>query len=186
VVDYASVIEGRAEVGRRVAIIGAGGIGFDVAMLLSATSAPDDPIAAFAAHWGIDTTLTSPGGLQAAPAAPSACDREIILLQRKTTRIGEGLGRTTGWIHRAELKERGVRFQNGVQYDRFDADGLHITVDGVSQCLAVDTVVICAGQEPVRPGAFANAHAIIGGARLAAELDAVRAIREGAEWAAAL
>ena len=187
VVDYPSVIEGRVPVGPRVAIIGAGGIGFDVATLLTAPPPADDPVAAFADHWGIDRTLTQPGGLLPTSAADAPSGRQVVLLQRKIAKIGDGLGRTTGWIHRAELKARGVQFIAGVTYERLDADGLHVTIQGVAQYLPVDTVVICAGQESVVPAeTSAERDARIGGARLAAELDAERAIRDGAEWAARL
>lgn len=188
VVDYPAVIEGRAIVGRRVAIVGAGGIGIDVAMLLSEPTTPaTDPVTAFAAHWGIDTALAVPGGLLDEPPAAPIVPRQIVLLQRSVGKFGESLGRTTGWIHRAELKARGVRFVAGVRYDCLDAAGLHVTVDGVTHCLPVDTVVVCAGQEPVLPEGVGDGDvARVGGAASATTLDAVRAIREGAEWAAAL
>jgi 2,4-dienoyl-CoA reductase (NADPH2) len=193
VVAYPDAIEGRVAIGRRVAIIGAGGIGFDVATLLTAPPPAADPIDAFAARWGIDRTLQLPGGLLAAAAtaevAVPRADREVTLLQRKTTKPGDGLGRTTGWIHRIELKERGVRMLAGVQYEGLEADGLRLTIDGVSTVLPVDTVVVCAGQESVRPTLGLAAEQPvhwIGGADVAAELDAERAIRAGAELASRL
>jgi 2,4-dienoyl-CoA reductase (NADPH2) len=189
VVTYPDAIEGRVAVGARVLIIGAGGIGFDVAALLSAPLAAGDPIQAFAARWGIDTTLQQPGGLQSTPAAVPRSPRSVTVLQRKISKPGDGLGRTTGWIHRAELKDRGVRFLSGVQYEGLEAEGLRVTQDGTSMLLAADTVVVCAGQESDRPTLALPSHIKphwIGGVRLAAELDAERAIRDGAELAARL
>ena len=189
VVSYVDVIEGRVPVGARVAIIGAGGIGFDVAQLITAPPQGPDPIAEFAAHWGIDMTLQQPGGLLPESSAPSTVARTVYLLQRKQSKIGDGLGRTTGWIHRAELKSRGVHFIAGVQYEGIEPEGLRIRVGDAVQVLALDTIVICAGQVSVRPSmeaADGRERHWIGGAKLAAELDAALAIREGAEVAARL
>lgn len=190
VVSYLDVLRDGAPVGERVAVLGAGGIGFDVAEYLtdSGEGASQDPEVYFR-HWGVDTAYTGPGGLTA-PERP-APPRRVHLLQRKTTKVGAGLGTTTGWIHRAELKHRGVVSVAGATYDRIDAEGLHITVDGEQRLVPADTVVLCTGQEPRRDlyealrAAGVEAH-LIGGADVAAELDAKRAIRQGAELAASL
>ena len=163
-----------------------------MATLLTAPSEPADPIDAFTARWGIDRTLQSRGGLlrgEAADAGIRPSPRQVVLLQRKTSKPGDGLGRTTGWIHRIELKERGVRMLAGVQYEGLEADGLRITVDGMPTLIPVDTIVVCAGQESVRPAlGLAPAQPVhwIGGAVGAAEVDAERALRAGAELAARL
>ncbi|MFI5829998.1 FAD-dependent oxidoreductase [Streptomyces sp. NPDC051578] len=190
VVTYLDVLRDGAPVGERVAVVGAGGIGFDVAEFLtdSGEGASQDP-AVYFRHWGVDTAYTGPGGL-VAPERP-APPRRVHLLQRKTTKVGAGLGTTTGWIHRAELKHRGVVSVAGATYDRIDDEGLHITVDGEQRLVPADTVVLCTGQEPRRDlyealrAAGVDAH-LIGGADVAAELDAKRAIRQGTELAASL
>ncbi|MER6263632.1 NADPH-dependent 2,4-dienoyl-CoA reductase [Streptomyces sp900105245] len=190
VVGYLDVLQGGAPVGDRVAILGAGGIGFDVAEYLTdgGDKASESPETYFR-HWGVDMDYRAPGGL-AAPQRP-APPRTVHLLQRKTTKVGAGLGKTTGWIHRAELKHRGVTMVPGVRYDRIDDAGLHITVGDESTVLEVDTVVLCTGQDPRRDlfdelvAAGRSAH-LIGGADVAAELDAKRAIKQGTELAAAL
>ncbi|WP_329199997.1 MULTISPECIES: NADPH-dependent 2,4-dienoyl-CoA reductase [unclassified Streptomyces] len=190
VVTYLDVLRDGAPVGERVAVVGAGGIGFDVAEFLtdSGEGASQDP-AVYFRHWGVDTAYTGPGGL-VAPERP-APPRRVHLLQRKTTKVGAGLGTTTGWIHRAELKHRGVVSVAGATYDRIDDEGLHITVDGEQRLVPADTVVLCTGQEPRRDlyealrAAGVDAH-LIGGADVAAELDAKRAIRQGTELAARL
>ncbi|MEU2875403.1 NADPH-dependent 2,4-dienoyl-CoA reductase [Streptomyces sp. NPDC007070] len=190
VVGYLDVLRDGAPVGDRVAILGAGGIGFDVAEYLTdpGDKASEDPAAYFRA-WGVDMDYRAPGGL-AEPERP-APPRTVHLLQRKTTKVGAGLGKTTGWIHRTELKHRSVTMVPGVSYDRIDDSGLHITVDGASRVLEVDTVVLCTGQEPRRDlyeelvAAGRSVH-LIGGADVAAELDAKRAIKQGTELAAAL
>jgi 2,4-dienoyl-CoA reductase (NADPH2) len=176
VAGYADVIAGRKPAGRSVAIIGAGGIGFDVAELLS--HADSD----FLATWGIDRKLAQRGALMPPRVAPSP--RALWLLQRKPGRVGAALARTTGWIRRLTLEQRGVVMQAGVEYLRIDDAGLHIRVDGTEHVLAVDTVVVCAGQEPLRelqaPLAAAGvAVTLIGGADVAMELDAKRAIEQG-------
>ncbi|WP_047466849.1 NADPH-dependent 2,4-dienoyl-CoA reductase [Streptomyces sp. M10] len=188
VVGYLDVLRDQAPVGRRVAVIGAGGIGFDVAAHLtdSGDGASLDADTYFR-HWGVDTTYATPGGLREAelPATP----RTVHLIQRKTGKVGAGLGKTTGWIHRTELRHRGVTTVAGATYDRIDDEGLHLTVDGEQRVLAVDTVVLCAGQEPRRDlyeellAAGRTPH-LIGGADVAAELDAKRAIKQGTELAA--
>ncbi|MBB6121688.1 NADPH-dependent 2,4-dienoyl-CoA reductase [Nocardiopsis algeriensis] len=190
VVGYVDVLREAAPVGERVAVVGAGGIGFDVAEFLTdggeqASQDPDE----FFLQWGVDTGHTTPGGLGEAvrPAPP----RRVHLLQRKSSKVGAGLGKTTGWIHRLELRHRGVEMLSGVSYDRIDDEGLHITVDGEPRVLDVDTVVVCAGQDPRRDlvgdleAAGITPH-LIGGADVAAELDAKRAIDQGTRLAAAL
>ncbi|WRZ94696.1 NADPH-dependent 2,4-dienoyl-CoA reductase [Streptomyces sp. NBC_01007] len=190
VVGYLDVLRDGAPVGDRVAILGAGGIGFDVAEFLtdSGDKASEDP-ATYFRGWGVDMDYRTPGGL-AAPERP-APPRTVHLLQRKASKVGAGLGKTTGWIHRTELKHRGVTMVPGVQYDRIDDAGLHVTVDGHSQVLEVDTIVLCTGQEPRRDlydalRATGRGVHLIGGADVAAELDAKRAIKQGTELAAAL
>lgn len=190
VVSYLDVLRDGAPVGDRVALVGAGGIGFDVAEFLTdggdaASLVPE----AFFRQWGVDTEYRERGGLGTAERPKSP--RTVHLLQRKASKVGAGLGRTTGWIHRTELRHRGVTMVAGVGYDRIDDDGLHVTVDGAQHLLPVDTIVLCAGQEPRRElyeellAAGRPAH-LIGGADVAAELDAKRAIRQGTELAASL
>ncbi len=188
VVSYADVLSGRVVPGRRVAVIGAGGIGVDVSHFL--THDPADTMDDWMAHWGVGDPAVHPGGLtERKPRTPV---REVTLLQRKTTPIGAGLGKTSGWAHRAVLKQSGVVQVNGVTYDRVDDAGLHVTVDGEPRVLDVDHVVLCAGQESVRglhdelAGLGAAGLHLIGGADVAAELDAKRAIEQGTRVAAAL
>ncbi|WP_329466623.1 NADPH-dependent 2,4-dienoyl-CoA reductase [Streptomyces sp. NBC_01431] len=190
VVTYLDVLRDGAPVGERVAVIGAGGIGFDVAEFLTdGGDAASLDAETYFRQWGVDTAYGERGGLRKAerPKPP----RQVHLLQRKTTKVGAGLGKTTGWIHRTELKHRGVNMVPGVTYDRIDDAGLHITVDGESSVLPVDTVVLCAGQESRRglyeelSAAGATVH-LIGGADVAAELDAKRAIDQGTRLAASL
>ncbi|MFC9394612.1 FAD-dependent oxidoreductase [Streptomyces sp. NPDC057027] len=190
VLSYLDVLRDGAPVGDRVAIIGAGGIGFDVAEFLTdgGEGASQDPETYFR-QWGVDTSYENRGGLRAPQR--NAPPRQVHLLQRKTSKVGAGLGKTTGWIHRTELKHRGVSMVAGVSYERIDDAGLHVTIDGEPQLLPVDTVVLCAGQEPRRDlyeelvAAGRPAH-LIGGADVAAELDAKRAIDQGTRLAAAL
>ncbi|MFJ9795630.1 FAD-dependent oxidoreductase [Streptomyces sp. NPDC101145] len=190
VVGYLDVLRGGAPVGERVAILGAGGIGFDVAEYLTdgGEGASLDPETYFR-QWGVDTAYAGRGGLRA-PERPRP-PRQVTLLQRKTTKVGAGLGKTTGWIHRTELKHRGVAMVAGATYERIDDEGLHLTVDGEARTLPVDTVVLCTGQEPRRDlyeeltAAGVRAH-LIGGADVAAELDAKRAIDQGTRLAATL
>ncbi|MCH0562286.1 MULTISPECIES: NADPH-dependent 2,4-dienoyl-CoA reductase [unclassified Streptomyces] len=189
VLGYLDVLHG-APVGDRVAVLGAGGIGFDVAEYLTdgGDKASEDATTYFR-HWGVDQDYRGPGGL-ATPERP-APPRSVHLLQRKTSKVGAGLGKTTGWIHRTELRQRGVTMVPGVRYDAIDDAGLHITVDGQSTVLEVDTVVLCTGQEPRRDlyeelRATGRSVHLIGGADMAAELDAKRAIKQGTELAAAL
>ncbi|MFD5427594.1 FAD-dependent oxidoreductase [Streptomyces sp. NPDC127084] len=190
VLSYLDVLRDGAQVGERVAVVGAGGIGFDVAEFLTdgGEGASLDAETYFR-QWGVDTAYGTPGGLRA-PERPKP-PRAVHLLQRKTTKVGAGLGKTTGWIHRTELRHRGVTMVAGVTYDRIDDEGLHITVDGTSTVLDVDTVVLCAGQEPQRDlyeelSAAGHTVHLIGGADVAAELDAKRAIDQGTRLAASL
>lgn len=188
VLSYIEVLKERKSVGQRVAIIGAGGIGFDTAEYLSheGESGSLNP-EKFYDEWGIDTNYAHVGGLKAAKVEESP--REIYLLQRKASSVGAGLGKTTGWIHRTGLKNRDVKMIAGASYDLIDDQGLHITVNGQSTVLEVDHIVICAGQESYTAmyeqlqAAGKNVH-LIGGAKEAGELDAKRAIRQGAELAA--
>jgi 2,4-dienoyl-CoA reductase (NADPH2) len=199
VASYVEIVEGRKRAGKRVAIVGAGGIGFDVAELLTedhpadghaSDGRRDDPaIAAFCAEWGIDAELAHRGGVKTAHENPPL--RQLWLLQRKTEKVGAGLAKTTGWIRRTLLKRRGVAMLAGVEYDRIDDAGLHIRIDGKPQLLEVDTIVICAGQEPRRElvaslEAAGIAPQLIGGADVALELDAKRAIDQGTRVALAL
>jgi len=180
VVSYVDVLSGGAKVGREVAIIGMGGIGFDVALfLLEGGSRAPLESAAFSRHWGISAT-----GELSTPAAEKTRHR-ITMLKRSTTPFGHTLGRTTGWVHRAELARNGVKMLKGVEYRRIDDAGVHISVDGKEEVVRADTVIVCAGQEPNRAANGARTH-LIGGAKEAGELDAKRAMLEGAELAAAL
>jgi len=192
VMNYLDVLRDKKPVGQLVAIIGAGGIGFDVAEYLSqhGTSSSLDP-AAFNREWGIDSQLEQRGGLSAQGPEVPASPRQIFLLQRKTSKVGEGLGKTTGWIHRTSLAVRDVKMLNSVNYQRIDDEGLHILRAEQESCLPVDTVVICAGQEPRRELQqplleMGKTVHLIGGADVAAELDARRAIDQGTRLAMAL
>ena len=196
VVSYPDAIDGTVEVGKRVAVVGAGGIGVDVSHFLTHDAEDEASLEDWLAHWGVGDPAVHPGGLtEKKPRVPA---REVYLLQRKSTPIGKGLGKTSGWAHRIVLKDSGVHQVNGVTYDRVDDDGLHITVTGPDgsteqRVLDVDHVVICAGQESVRDlydelvasstDGGAGVH-LIGGADVAAELDAKRAIKQGTEVAA--
>jgi 2,4-dienoyl-CoA reductase (NADPH2) len=199
VASYVEIVEGRKRAGKRVAIVGAGGIGFDVAELLTedhpadghaSDGRRDDPaIAAFCAEWGIDAEFAHRGGVKTAHENPPP--RQLWLLQRKTEKVGAGLAKTTGWIRRTLLKRRGVAMLAGVEYDGIDDAGLHIKIDGKPQLLEVDTIVICAGQEPRRElvsilEAAGITPKLIGGADVALELDAKRAIDQGTRVALAL
>ncbi|RMS62255.1 FAD-dependent pyridine nucleotide-disulfide oxidoreductase [Pseudomonas syringae pv. aceris] len=194
VLSYLDVILQRKPVGRRVAVIGAGGIGFDVSEFLVhqgvATSLDRE---AFWKEWGIDTTLQARGGVAGVKPEVHAPARQVFLLQRKSSKVGDGLGKTTGWIHRTGLKNKQVQMLNAVQYLKIDDAGLHIRIgeDGEEKLLAVDNVVICAGQDPLRElydellNGGQSVH-LIGGADVAAELDAKRAIDQGSRLAATL
>jgi len=188
VVSYLDVLEGRVTCGPRVALVGAGGIGFDVAeYLVHAGESPALDARRWMAEWGIDPSFEARGGL--ASARPEAPARQVWLLQRTAGRPGAKLGKTTGWIHRATLKAKGVQMLGGVEYVGVDDNGLRIRIDGEERLLPVDQVVICAGQEPRRDlvAALAGREVhIIGGADVAAELDAKRAIDQGTRLAARL
>jgi 2,4-dienoyl-CoA reductase (NADPH2) len=190
VASYADVLYGRVEAGARVAVIGAGGIGFDVSEFLTHTRpSPAEDRQKFYAEWGVDETLTETAGLTEANPEPSP--REVWLLQRTDSKLGKGLGKTSGWAHRASLKHKGVHMIGGAAYERIDDAGLHIRIGDQAKLLDVDTIVVCAGQETRRDladvlGQRGIKTHIIGGANLAAELDAKRAIREAAELAARL
>ena len=190
VLSYIDVIQKNKPVGKKVAIIGAGGIGFDVAEYLAhgkVNSSLDKM--AFMEEWGIDTTLKARGGIKDIAPKFEASPREISLLQRKTTKVGAGLGKTTGWIHRTNLAKKGVHMINGVEYKKIDDSGLHYLLNNEIRTLEVDNIIICAGQDPQREllsalesaGASVN---LIGGADKAVELDAKRAIDQGARLAA--
>jgi 2,4-dienoyl-CoA reductase (NADPH2) len=184
VASYADVLSGAVVPGRRVAVIGAGGIGVDVSVFLTHEHEDLDD---WMAHWGVgDPALTAGGLTEAKPRTPA---REVTLVQRKSTPIGIHLGKTSGWAHRAVLKQSKVTQVSGATYERIDDDGLHVTVDGSPRVIACDTVVVCAGQDSVRDLYDALDHGsahLIGGADIAAELDAKRAIKQGTEVVAAL
>ncbi|WAE51478.1 NADPH-dependent 2,4-dienoyl-CoA reductase [Stutzerimonas frequens] len=191
VIGYLDAILERKPVGQKVAVIGAGGIGFDVSEFIThqgeATSLNRD---AFWKEWGIDLDLEARGGIAGIKPQPHAPVREVWLLQRKKSKVGDGLGKTTGWIHRTGLKNKHVQMLNSVEYLKVDDEGLHIRIaEGEPQVLPVDTVIVCAGQDPLRElqdgliAAGQNVH-LIGGADIAAELDAKRAINQGSRLAA--
>ena len=188
VLSYIDVLKHHRPVGEKVAIIGAGGIGFDVAEYLSqASSSSSLDIAAFMEEWGVDMAYQNKGGLK--DPHPEKPERTIYLLQRSKGKLGERLGKTTGWIHRSSLKNRKVEMIGAVQYHRIDEQGLHISIDDVPQVLDVDQVIVCAGQEPLRElseplqsqGVIVH---LIGGADEARELDAKRAIDQASRLAA--
>lgn len=191
VISYADLLSGR-ETGQKVAIIGAGGIGHDVALyLLGRHAGAHHEVRAFQQHWGIDPEITRPGGLTEPVHEVASRPETIWLLQRKAAPFGRTLGKTTGWVHRDELRRAGVQQMGGVTYLRFDDDGLHILVEGEPRRLPADSVVLCAGQEseisllaPLQQ-AGVETH-VIGGAKLAAELDAKRAIEDGTRIGLAL
>lgn len=186
-VSYAGILSGKVTAGTRVAIIGAGGIGFDIAEYLTSPPAEvaADP-AHFRAEWGVDAGIAGRGGL--AEAAEVRATRQVVMLQRKSGRMGRGLGVSTGWVLRLALAKRKVAQVSGVTYRRIDDDGLHVTVGTEDRVIAADTIVVCAGQEPARELYDALTRQgktphLIGGAKRAAELDAMRAIDEGVRLA---
>ena len=192
VVGYLDVITGRKPVGARVAIMGAGGIGFDVAELVShaGPSAALDR-ATFAREWGIDFENHPRGGVTGVSSQTARSERTVHLLQRKTGAVGKGLGRSTGWTHRLTLGRRGVRMVNGVEYLKIDDAGLHTLVNGEPKLFEVDSVIVCAGQLPLRTlhdelQQQGLAPHLIGGAFEAGELDAKRAIDQGSRLAAGI
>ena len=189
VLGYLDVLRDKKPVGRKVAVIGAGGIGFDVSEYLAHEGpSTSQDIAAFMKEWGIDMTFNARGGIEGMQAQPTPSQREIFLLQRKTTKVGAGLGKTTGWAHRAGLLAKGVSMLSGVEYKKIDDQGLHILVNDEEQILDVDNVIVCAGQEPLRElvDGLNKPHHLIGGADVAAELDAKRAINQGTRLAVEL
>ncbi len=192
VLSYVDVLASKAKVGPRVAIVGAGGIGFDVAeFLVQDLPAPSTDIASWLKEWGIDQTLTARAGVEGVKAQPEAPARTVWLLQRTPGAPGKRLNKTSGWVHRSTLKHKQVRMLGGVEYQHIDDAGLTISIDGQSQLLEVDNVIICAGQEPRRDllaelqAAGQTVH-LIGGADVAAELDAKRAIDQASRLAATL
>tara|TARA_R110001583_G_scaffold77096_1_gene210207 strand:- start:285 stop:2234 length:1950 start_codon:yes stop_codon:yes gene_type:complete len=189
VMNYIDVIKSHKPVGKKVAVIGAGGIGFDVSEFLSHSGESTSlNIPAFMKEWGIDMTFSSRGGIEGMKAQPIKSPREIFLLQRKTTKVGAGLGKTTGWAHRVGLLSKGVSMIAGCEYLKIDDQGIHIKVNDEVQVLDVDNVIICAGQEPLREliEGLTKPYHLIGGADVAAELDAKRAIDQGMRLAAQL
>ncbi|WP_313038097.1 NADPH-dependent 2,4-dienoyl-CoA reductase [Stutzerimonas nitrititolerans] len=193
VISYLDAILQRKPVGQRVAVIGAGGIGFDVSEFIThdgeSTSLDRD---AFWKEWGIDLGLEARGGVAGVRPAPHAPARQVYLLQRKKSKVGNGLGKTTGWIHRTGLKNKLVQMISAVEYLKVDDEGLHLRIaEGEPQVLPVDTVIVCAGQDPLRElqaeleQAGLSVH-LVGGADVAAELDAKRAINQGSRLAAQL
>ncbi|MEC8081676.1 MAG: NADPH-dependent 2,4-dienoyl-CoA reductase [Pseudomonadota bacterium] len=186
VLSYLDVLKDRVNVGKTVAIIGAGGIGFDTAEFLLNEADETTTVEQFAQQWGIDQTLQARGGLATESSQPMMeSARKIYLLQRKRSKPGAGLGKTTGWIHRAQLKQHGVEMWSGCQYQRIDDSGLWIERDEQNLCLAVDHVILCAGQEPDRTlvDGLELPYTLIGGADVAKELDAKRAIAQGTKVA---
>ena len=188
VLDYEDVLKYNKPVGNKVGIIGAGGIGFDVAEFLSHEGkSPSLDTELFLKEWGIDGTNSTRGGL--VNPAPHPSPREITMLQRSETKVGKDLGKTTGWIHRASLKMKKVKMLKGVSYDRIDEKGIHITINEQPQLIEADTIVICAGQVSVNQlneelTALGKTPHLIGGGKLAKKIDAQRAIREGSELGA--
>jgi 2,4-dienoyl-CoA reductase (NADPH2) len=190
VLSYLDVLQDKVPVGEKVAIIGAGGIGFDVAEYLTHEgNAASQDIPTFMREWGVDMTLGARGGVEGIEARPEPSKRAVSLLQRKQSKVGAGLGKTTGWIHRAGLEKRGVAMIPGCEYQKIDDEGLHVQVNGEGRLIAVDNVIICAGQTPRRELADAITSLpvhLIGGADVAAELDAKRAIDQGTRLAAVI
>ena len=190
--SYIDVIRGNVEVGKTVAVMGAGGIGFDVSELImhkGVSAAMDKEV--FAREWGIDFANHPRGGVTGVVPQVEAADRQVFLLQRKSTPVGRGLGKTTGWTHRMSLAKRGVQMMNGLEYTKIDDQGLHSSMDGIPQVLEVDTVIICAGQLPKRDlydqlSDSGIDTSLIGGAFEASELDAKAAINQASYLAAAI
>ncbi|OEF91622.1 NADPH-dependent 2,4-dienoyl-CoA reductase [Vibrio splendidus] len=184
VVDYQTLIREKTPVGEKVAIVGAGGIGVDVATML--TEPTSHSLDDWLHEWGIDKNMEHPGGLY--PYPDSFSDKTVWVMQRKAGRVGKGPGKTTGWIHKRTLEKRGVNLLGGVSYNKIDDQGLHISIGKKEQVLDADSVIVCAGQVSVRPfedmwQEFGGKLHVIGGADYAGELDAVRAIRQGVELA---
>jgi 2,4-dienoyl-CoA reductase (NADPH2) len=195
VLSYIDVLRHKVAVGKRAVVIGAGGIGFDVAeFLVEAGHSPTEDLNQWKTEWGISDPETDRGGLAPAGPKPQAPTRDVVMLQRKAEKVGRRLGKTTGWIHRATLQMKGVQMIAGVNYERIDSNGVHISFGPIRdnpQLIVADNIIICAGQLPERSLADAlnergvNSHAI-GGSDIASELDAKRAIDQGARVAAAI
>lgn len=191
VVSYLDVLRGTATVGKNVVVIGAGGIGFDVSEFLTTDESPTLDVADWKMEWGVTDPELDRGGLSPKGPKPDMPERNVVMMQRKAEKPGKGLGKTTGWIHRMTLQMKGVQMMGGVSYDEVTADGLWITKAGERQFINADTIVMCAGQLPNRSLAdelqsAGRAVHVIGGADVAAELDAKRAIDQGARLAAIL
>ncbi|MFQ3324016.1 MAG: 2,4-dienoyl-CoA reductase (NADPH2) [Pseudomonadales bacterium] len=189
VMNYLDVIQHRKPVGKKVAVIGAGGIGFDVSEFLSHSGESTSlNIEAFMKEWGVDMTMTARGGIEGIKAEVPASPRKISLLQRKQSKVGGGLGKTTGWIHRAGLINKDVNMMPGCEYKKIDDAGLHIVINGEEKVLDVDNIILCAGQDPLRElvDGLTKPYHLIGGADIAAELDAKRAIDQGTRLAAVI
>ncbi len=187
VLNYLDVLKHKKPVGKKVAVIGAGGIGFDVSEYLTHEGeATSQNIEAFMKEWGVDMSLEARGGIEGVEPEVGESPREVFLLQRKKSKVGAKLGKTTGWIHRTGLKNKGVNMIPGCSYTKIDDQGIHLTVGDKSDILAVDNVIICAGQDPLRElvDGLNKPHHLIGGADVAAELDAKRAIDQGTRLAA--
>ena len=188
---YDEVLSGARPIGQSIAIVGAGGIGFDVASWLLDGHAQSDAISDFMAAWGVDPSPTAPGGLLK-ETAPPRTPRRIALFQRRKERLGGTLGKTTGWVLKAKLRRGGVGQHGGVTYRKVDDAGLHYSIDGEDRVMACDNVIVCAGQEASQCGLHEGLKArgvtvhLVGGAELAAELDAVRAIEHATRLALAL
>jgi 2,4-dienoyl-CoA reductase (NADPH2) len=195
VLSYIDVLRGKAKAGKRVAVVGAGGIGFDVSeYLVHEGESPTENLPAWMKEWGVTDPAEQRSGLAPEGSQPSAPARQVTLLQRKAEKPGKRLGKTTGWIHRMSLQMKDVQMKAGVNYERIDADGLHVSYGAARErpeVIACDTVVLCAGQVSERSLADTlEARGIpchvIGGADVAAELDAKRAIDQGTRLAAML
>jgi len=189
VLNYLDVLKYKKPVGKNVAIIGAGGIGFDVAEYLTHSGiSTSQNIPAYMSEWGVDMTLQARGGIEGVEANVTPSAREVYLLQRKESKVGAGLGKTTGWIHRAGLKKKQVEMLSSCEYHRIDDEGLHLSVHGEPLTLHVDNVIICAGQNPLRDlvDGLNKPYHLIGGADVATELDAKRAIDQGTRVAASI
>ncbi len=187
VMNYLDVLRDKKPVGKKVAVIGAGGIGFDVSEYLTHEGeATSQNIEAFMKEWGVDMTLKARGGIEGVEPEVHPSPREVFLLQRKKSKVGAKLGKTTGWIHRTGLKNKGVQMVPGCTYVKIDDQGLHVEVGDQKQVLEVDNIIVCAGQEPLRElvEGLEKPHHLIGGADVAAELDAKRAIDQGTRLAA--
>jgi 2,4-dienoyl-CoA reductase (NADPH2) len=188
VLSYIDVLRDKKPVGEKVAVIGAGGIGFDVSEYLTHSGDSSTNIESFMREWGVDMSLQARGGVEGVSAQVPPSPREVFLLQRKVSKVGGGLGKTTGWIHRTGLVNKGVNMVPGVEYIKIDDQGLHVKIGDEQRVLDVDNIVVCAGQDPRRElvDGLSKPHHLIGGADVAAELDAKRAIDQGVRLAAAI